>query len=236
MPRIKKVRELEIEPIEMVSVATGDPYPTTRRYDVEEQIPEPTDFGWTDYVISQLEEEEIWSGIPRIDGLRRLVEKLICPIVEVRSHISSIVSEYPTIVCTSRIVLANGRAYEASADAHSTSVANEYRNRLTAVAENRALSRVYRMALRLGNIVSDADVSSMNDLSSQEPIIPSQINIINKLLPSCENVSLPKLIEYILGPNKKLESLRFSEAAKIIQALSDYKNKRSDIPEELKGE
>jgi hypothetical protein len=45
---------------------------------VEEQPPKPTDIGWTDYVLGQMDEDkEIDKGNPRTDGLRRIAEKLM---------------------------------------------------------------------------------------------------------------------------------------------------------------
>lgn len=226
MPRLKRAKGLEIDPVDNTELTSNTEY---------EEAPSITDYKWTDYVLSQLEESEMWLGIPRVDGLRRLVEKLVSHITATESRVQAIVSEYPYLIVTVKVFLNNGSFYEASADAHSTSVTREYANRLTAVAENRALSRAYRMILRLGNIISDADVSSMQDLSQQEPITKTQIDLITKILADerCSKINLSKLLEHILGTPKRLADLKFSEGSKIIEALGNYKNNRVDIPKEI---
>jgi hypothetical protein len=51
--------------------------------DREEDIqPDMHDSAWSDYVIRQFEPDEMYNGLPTTDGCRRIVNKLLGPIVE----------------------------------------------------------------------------------------------------------------------------------------------------------
>jgi hypothetical protein len=227
MPPRKMKQELSIEPILSDSKI------------IEGQIIEPPSYmdpEWTDYVISQLDESEFWEGVPKLDGLRRMVEKLISPIVRVSVDIKPVIS---TIIATATVLLRNGEEFSAASDATPSSAPEGFRNRLTALADSRAKSKVYREILRLKNISTTEEVNHSVDTDEHEPIVGSQTILINNLIKDISNlhkkrVSISKLIKELFpSQNGDINMLKYSEAGKIVQKLSNFKAKREEVPDSV---
>lgn len=230
MPPRKMKQELSIEPI----------LPDSKI--IEGELVEPPSYmdpEWTDYVISQLDESEFWEGIPKLDGLRRLVEKLISPIVRVSVDIKPVIGNSVAIIATATVLLRNGEEFSAASDATPSSSPEGFRNRLTALADSRAKSKVYREILRLKNISTTEEVNQSIDTDEHEPIVGSQTILINNLIKDIsgthkKRISVGKLIKELFpSQNGDINVLKYSEAGKIIQKLSDFKAKRQDIPDSV---
>ncbi|MFN9303042.1 MAG: hypothetical protein ACK6DA_09760 [Candidatus Kapaibacterium sp.] len=209
---------------------------------IEGELVEPPSYmdpEWTDYVISQLDESEFWEGIPKLDGLRRLVEKLISPIVRVNVDIKPVIGNSVAIIATATVLLRNGDEFSAASDATPSSSPEGFRNRLTALADSRAKSKVYREILRLRNISTTEEVNQSIDTDEHEPIVGSQTILINNLIKDISNthkkrIFIGKLIKELFpSQNGDINVLKYSEAGKIIQKLSDFKAKRQDIPDSV---
>lgn len=218
----KKI-ELEMEPVIKNNKKQG------------KEIPDYTDPEWTEYVISMLHEEEMWQGIPKLDGLRRLVEKLISPIKEMSVSLQPIIHNNPIIIAIATVKLEDGQIFSAASDATPYSAPEGFRNRLSALADSRAKSKVFREILRLRNVSTNEEIQSGLDQEEHELIVSTQKLLINNLLLDIQKtfkkkIDLQKLIEEIF-PKKGLtiDSLKHSQAGTVIQKLSDFKGKRSDI-------
>ena len=104
-------------------------------YDVPPSITDPS---WTEYCLSLLDDEEIEGGVPKVDGLRRLVEQEISPIASTSVEIQTLPGSFNTVIATATIQLKNGYVHQAAADAQRFSVGEQFQNRLTAMADTRS--------------------------------------------------------------------------------------------------
>jgi hypothetical protein len=228
-------QEFQIEPIPVhVNPTTYTANGAISDNDITEP-PSYMDPEWTDYVISQLDESEFWEGVPKLDGLRRLVEKLISPIVRVVVDIKPVISTNIAIIATATVLLRNGEEFSAASDATPSSAPEGFRNRLTALADSRAKSKVYREILRLKNISTTEEVNQSIDTDEHELIVGSQTILINNLMKDIKTVhnktiSLSKLIKQLFPMQSgDINTLKYSEAGKIVQKLSNFKAKREEI-------
>jgi hypothetical protein len=197
-------------------------------------VPVISDVGWHDFVISHLDENELFDGIPRMDGLRRLVELLVGKINRVDTNVQILSTvNHPVIVVTATVELSNGSSYSAASDASFYSVAPAFRNRLTAVADNRAKAKVYREILRLGNMSTSEEVSGSADLEDQEAMVPTQKSLILRKAKEL-NVDINKVCDKLYG--RDLDNLTHSQAGSFIKDLSDWAAKRKEMPVEFFGE
>lgn len=193
-----------------------------------------SDVGWHDFVISHLDENELFDGIPRMDGLRRLVELLVGKIKRVNTDIQIISTvNHPVIVATATIELLDGSIYSAASDASFYSVAPAFKNRLTAIADNRAKAKVYREILRLGNMSTSEEVSGSADLDEQELMVATQKSLILRKAKEL-NIDVNKVCYKLFA--RDLDSLTHSQAGSFIKDLSDWAAKRKEMPESFLGE
>ena len=202
--------------------------------DLEENTPDQTDSEWTEYCLSLLHEDELFHGIPKNDGLRRLVETLISPISSVEVDITPVVGQNVLIVAKVRIELVDGTTHEAAADANRWSTTEAFSNKLTALADTRAKSKAYREILKLRNVSSSDELTLSDDPDVDQAIESGQKLMIEKLMPKKIGVSFDtvKLIKHVLKEEKRLSSLKNSEAIKIIEQLTKFQD-GEEIPEEL---
>lgn len=232
-----KVKDLIIEPIEKKSKIVQDKQYTW------------TDPEWTDYVLSQLHEEEMWDGVPKMDGLRRLVEKLISPIRSISVNIQTVLTNNLVVIAIAEVILDNDTKMTAVSDATYYSAAPGFGHKLAALADSRAKSKAFRELLRLRNVSTIDEVNTANtvDLEDQEPILGTQIALINKLLKEiqdkinlnkvilhvCEGVALEEVASNSTLIACPLDRLKHTQAGKLIQKLSNFKAKREQVPKEL---
>lgn len=165
---------------------------------------------WSDYVKSKLTEEELQDGHPRCDGLRRLVNELIGPILSKKiSNLKcpSLSDNTATVAITVECKVTNEDhpAYGHVIVEESVSDANErnnnhdtYISHMSAVAETRAEGRAYRKMLHLRNEVSAEEVSSgdvnfFGKSNSAETITPTQIEGIDRV---CQRLDI-NVLEFI---------------------------------------
>lgn len=191
---------------------------------------------WTDFILEQLHEDELFDGVPRIEGLRRMVETYVSPIKSILSTVHPCDNgQTLTIIVTIEVHLENGQIYSASSDANMYSCIGEFRNRLTATADTRAKSKVYREILCLRNMFTTDEVIKTEDLDEDSLVAHSQKMLINKKSAKLD-IDISKLMDHILGElaPKNLDSLKQSQAVSIMGALDDYDKERKGIPKEIK--
>ena len=201
-----------------------------------EKIPTIYDPEWTDFMISKLHEDEMWEGIPRIDGLRRLVETYISKIKSLTVEVIPVVGNDLTVIAKACAVLEDGSIWTACSDASTKSTTGEFRNKLTSMADSRAKSKLYREILRLANLITSEELSHTKDPDDEEQISGSQIAVVKNLIQIVnKEINVDKLIKHVLGKEVNIDTLKFSEGAKLIQELSDYKGEkpRKTIPSQI---
>lgn len=154
---------------------------------------------WSDMVMENLKANEQQDGYPTCDGLRRLVELFIGPIIERRVTVHQVPKDKSgtatvSVTVTCCISNENHPAYtlrlpiveECVADCSYYNTAAPFNLHLTATAESRAEARCYRKMLRLKNVVSAEEVANVPDVQEtdwkpNDPIGPEQITAIDNI-------------------------------------------------------
>jgi len=204
--------------------------------------PVPSDPGWTQYVMSLFIDDELEGQNPRLEGLRRVAEKLLGEVVEERCElISSPTMENGERACAkATIIFEGGRIFEALADACPGNCAKDFTIYPTAMADTRAKGRCYRAALRLKRIVSAEEIcGSINeDVDTNKNIQTGQITTI-RLLSDRSNISIKKLLDdleifcTVKDGVIDLKSLKYNEALIVLNRLNSMRQE-DHVPEKLK--
>lgn len=172
-----------VEAHQKLTTAIASTEPVTREDVIEQEeekeviVPKYTDVGWEEFLLSQLQPNEMDNGYPKVNGLRRLVETFLGEIV------SSGPTEVNTIggdrddpgkaVVTFKVSIAwtrdaalgylnieKGdevvyREYRAVASAWRGNTDDKFAAYPEAIAESRAEARALRRALRISKVSSD---------------------------------------------------------------------------------
>jgi hypothetical protein len=210
-------------------------------------VPEMHDPTWTSYAMSFLAQDEQYSGNPKADGLRRLVELLIGPIVQQDTQLLNYPqygeTEHHKNSATARSVIAvknrkTGEITTASAvaDASGVSCSHPYNKFMSSIAETRAEGRVYKKILRLQNVVTSDEISheAANDVAS-DGINNNQVEGIDALCRKI-NMNIQKGVEKMVG--NKLRGIRMLSKEQAIQFLEichKIQNKELSLSAENSG-
>lgn len=219
----------EIEDVESVSVPA--------RYDPE----------WSDYVMSLLSDDELDNGYPKVDGLRRLAQKLVGEIVESSTNVSHVHHHdgnvFIVVVHSITFVDEDGveRMFDGAADGGHHNIRGDYVMYPTAVTETRAEGRALRRALNLKTIVAE----ELAEVKVPSPVeIPKNTGMMtdmqkNSLQKLCGNgvrgmnVNVGKLAQKLL--NKDISSLTKEDAAALLKHVSEMQRDESLLTEDVQG-
>lgn len=213
----------------------------------------PNDIGWTDYVLSLLEDDEKIGGNPTTDGLRRVFEiALKCTILKSETEVvqsPSVDNERRATVVHSLTFFLNDSVSDSpnfkdyirvsgAADVYWGNCDKVYRNHPVAVAETRAEGRALRRALKLRKVVAAEELSKEIDTDHLEEnnigkINTTQINffdVFGKRL----NINVHKLLEKLAIDTKNIYNISYDDAVKTISTLSGYQQS-NDIPQDVIG-
>jgi len=209
-------------------------------------IPDIIDPEWNDYVLNLLEPDEKINDNPTTDGLRRLTEKLLGPIVES----NSIIVQTPTPENKYRATVQHNitiefdendrRQFSGCADSYYGNT-DKYEHFPIAVAETRAEGRAYKRALKLRKIIAAEEYSQKKvdiyDSPTQNEITAFQIQFIDSLCrPDKLNLNVQKTVEHILNRSiTHITQLTHQEAITINGKLHEYRQNPDQIIEEIKG-
>lgn len=226
---------------------------------VNEEIldrPLRTDPLWTAYVMQQFCEDEIFDGKPTCDGLRRVFEKLIGPIISSSGEVISA----PQGLDHSTTVKWSIQYYDSSLshnnepttctvgdcfNVNKENTAYPWYLSSVATASTKAEARALRKGLRLLKILSKEEIiggidntddliTSIDVVDNREISNTQRITIENQ----CKkmNINVGKLLKH-MGYDKPLNNLAYSDAHKILNQLNTYQrgsiNKGEDIPQDL---
>ena len=143
---------------ETVKLETPMDVDTSVRDVVAEESPSTTDPGWNDYVMSKFTEKELYDGNPLVNGLRRVAELVIGPIVY-----SGPTQVFPpqrddhhgraTVVFT--VEFENGMRYSEVADCWEGNTDDMFCAYAIATASTRAEGRALRKALRIRAVAAE---------------------------------------------------------------------------------
>jgi|TARA_R110002110_G_scaffold39821_6_gene128034 hypothetical protein len=210
--------------------------------------PSMADPKWSDYVISKLEWDEAVDGNPTVDGLRRVTEFVLGPIVSCQTEIIQVPTKEnegrATAVCTVTVQTGDGlKRVSGSGDAWHKNTDMPYSKFPVAMAETRAEGRALRRLLQLKKVVAAEELSDTLDdsIDYDKNINDNQVNFIEVL---CRpegrglDVNVAKLVNETgqEGPrHTNIRQLKHTEATKFIKMLSSYQNNPDDIPEIIRG-
>lgn len=220
----------------------------------EDNEPLMTDAGWTAYVMSYFENNEVdKDGNPRVHGLRRVASLLLGPILVSRAKVIQAPTyaggERGTMLTpavvehTIRILMCHageGRPpYEAeyteAADVYFGNTDLEYARHATATASTKAEARALRKLLHL-NTVSAEEVTRvpLAEASVTGEISPTQINFL-QILCQRNDINLMRFINSGKGKYESVKDVPGAQALKMVQFLSECQRDKSKVKPEWKG-
>jgi hypothetical protein len=193
--------------------------------------PTPTMPEWATFVMGQFADDELEGENPKVDGLRRVAEKLIGPILEEGCDLIS----PPTIenqgrACVKAWVLfktTQGRKrFEGLADVYEGNCAEEYARFPTSVAESRARGRCFRAALKLRRVVAAEEMSGPTQMTGAQgcdTINKGQVSVI-QIMADRLRVSLPALLNHLEIGKTDLSTLTGTEALLVVKNLNSLQD------------
>ena len=201
-----------------------------------ENIIGPRDKGWTQYVLSQLEKDEMIDGNPTTDGLLRLAEdylgsiESIIPVVIQAPHVDN--NNRATVQVT--VTFSENEQYGGVADVCRENTDSPYHLHPTATAETRALGRALRRALRLKKIITaEENAGIINEVTGDDTRITNvQIKMIDNQA-STKNINILNVLKQMNIPYTNVTTLSYSEAQDICRTLNGYK--KESVPDTLLG-
>lgn len=244
MPRTKATNKISPEAFEQIKQATST---STKTEEIpQKSTPFMTDPEWNDYVLDQLRpDEKDPQGNPNIDGLRRLVETLLGPIIE---SIPGLHFEGATQANGMRAtvshsvkirwgnVLGDFRTFGAVADVYSGNTDEEYARFAAATADTRAEARALRKALRLKKVVASEEITTLpvSDSGIGQYIVKSQERGIDKLCKDMD-IDVAAFINSGTHQYKHFTHIRYTTAQQMLEQLNRYLQNMSRIPDDIKG-
>jgi hypothetical protein len=206
----------------------------------------PDDEGWQDYVLSQLRENEFVLGDdgttrrPRINGLRRLTEKLVGKIYQSESRVIKAPTKDDMTATVEHAVTFENRTITECADVSLFNADDEYARFPVAVASTRAEGRALRKALYLYSVVTAEEVTNKTTAdigmtwAAGEGSTSAQRACIEKLCGAL-GVSVDKLLQYGERSYSSIAEMNKATATKVIEFLNSIQQGKVSVPEEIKG-
>lgn len=223
----------------------------------QEIIPSQTDKEWSDYVLSQFTEDEMFNGSPTVDGLRRVAELLIGLIVRQDTQVVQCPvapDNRATVVHTVEFVYGetdNGiqlcKSFSGSADSYWGNTDKIYNKYPVAMAETRAECRALRRALKLKTVSAE----EISKIAEQEDALPTneqnletskitnnQINFLEILVRNDQrglDIDLQKFVQIKYPEINNIKELLHSQSLILQKELSELQQDKTKIPDEIKG-
>jgi hypothetical protein len=196
---------------------------------------------WSEYVISKFEPDEIIDGNPTVDGLRRIAELVLGPIVDVHTEIVQVPTKEnqgrSTATCKVTVYMPEGytKSASGSGDAWHKNTDMPYSKFPVAMAETRAEGRALRRLLQLRKVVAAEELADSVDESADYStnISENQINFIEVFCRNVGrgmNINVQRLVNSDGRKYVTIQDLSHSEATAIIQKLSTYQQNTDEIP------
>ena len=213
----------------------------------DEQPPSMDSADWADYVMSKFETDELEQGNPTCDGLRRVAELLIGPIVSRRINVVQPPNKenYGTATVTCLVEVLNnipehilyGRTIseEDAADVNKFNTQEPYHLHATATAATRAEARALRKILRLKKVIAVEELageSSEDFIDAWKPSDPVQEEQINLLDIVCQRCDV-NVMEYINSGERVYNTvfeLDRNKAQSMIQHINKIQQNKAERP------
>lgn len=250
-----KIEELPKKESVMGSVAElGEPDVIDAEFEEKDENKRPlmTSESWHEFAMKHFADDELIEGCPTVDGLRRVVELLLGPVVY-----SGVVSVDPakpdndfraTVIYKLRVKFTYPEDGEAAyvktfvdaADVYPGNCDLEFARHAAATASTRAEARTLRKALRLKKIIAAEEATDVpleeSGIAESSKITKMQINFL-EVLAKRNNINLAIFIKGYLTLKKinKLEQIDHQTALRMVAQLSDWQRNQDKIPDKVKG-
>jgi hypothetical protein len=210
----------------------------------EGDIPSPTDEGWSDFVKSRFRPDELEQDKPTVDGLRRVTELLLGPIVRAVPTIVQAPNDkngFHAVVSFEVAVAWGGdwqdvRTFGDSADVYPGNTDPAFARFATATATTRAEGRALRKALKLRKVVTAEEITTVpvSDSGVTGFIAGYQEKGIEKLCRDLD-ININKLISKGEFKVKRISHMTSDMAIKLFELLNKYLQNSDKIPENVRG-
>jgi hypothetical protein len=212
---------------------------------IEQLIPGFGTENWQEYVMRQFKESELDRGAPKADGLRRVLQLLIGPIIEEdipyisppnkdNNFTTTLTARVCVIVTNENHPLYKQKIiYTDIADTNQFNTDKPYHKYPSATSCTRAQGRIFRKMLGLSNVYAAEEVSENaekdTEWSIDEPINDSQITVIDTM---CKRLNL-SVMEYINSGKFKyadINAIGHTTAQNMIQELNKIQQNKREKP------
>lgn len=216
----------------------------------DETIPDMSDAKWSEYVLSNFEDDEVIDGNVLTDGLRRVVNKILGPIVKsVPTQIvaPNINNNFHALVAWEVTIRFNDdgslRTFGDVADVYEGNTPdNTFAKHASATAATKAEGRALRKALQLKRILAAEELSTTTaEMVSDGKINGQQIMFIDMM---CRKLDIN--VEKLISSSRKEKYNKIEDVPKIAAVIinkylsecmngKDAKGNPRVIPESIKG-
>ena len=216
--------------------------------DTVESIPSMDSTEWADYVMGHFRLDEMDNGNPTCDGLRRVAEAVVGPIVSREISVQQTPNKEnygtSTVVCTIQVInnipdhILYGMTVTESdaADVNKYNTAEPYHLHPTATAATRAEARALRKILRLRKVIAAEELageSSSEDYVDawrpSDPITEEQINLLDVVCQRCD-IDLMQYINSGESAYATVYELSKDKATSIIQHINKIQQGKVEAP------
>lgn len=202
------------------------------------------DKDWSDYVLSQLRDDEMVENSPTVNGLRRLTESLVGKIVSSTCNVICCPTNDNRIAVVKHTLFIEikddgSRVYEGVADCTTRNTDAPYNAYLVATADTRAEGRALKRALGINKAVAEElskDPQPEADIGAGSDNITSIQEKTIKALCGRLKLDLDKYINSGKGKFESIKDVDYTSAQGMIQQLNLYQQNDSKIPESLRHE
>jgi hypothetical protein len=193
---------------------------------------------WTDQVLAQLADKEKYDGNPKVAGLKRLVGKLLGPIIEMDTEFIEVAIGTNGYRCSAKHVIVvrypNGelRRFAGSADSSPRNTDQGFENFPVAMAETRAKGRAYINALGIQCNASEEMAKNPAIIESlvQDRMTDAQLQAIDIICKKTD-INAGKFIKSKYPRLQKMSDLTKPEATALIKALNAMQNEATIDPD-----
>lgn len=206
--------------------------------------PHPHDKEWTQHVMGRFAEDELDGQNPRVDGLRRVAEDLIGPIVEEGAALlDAPKAENAWRACVKAWVVFEGhdgnrKRFEALADVNPDNCDPTFAKFPTSTAETRAKGRCFRMALHLKRVIAaeeaDTEIPLNTEAGADTNVSVGQVSVI-QIMADRLNVSIIKLLNHLEIKKSDLKALTATEGLLVAKHLNALQSTGAIPPSLLRG-
>lgn len=207
------------------------------------EVPLRTSRDWNEYVLSHFGPDELADGNPTVDGLRRVTELLLGPIIDGNAKIvqsptpqndNRCVVEYEVTVRIGEEVVSQ----QSVADCYPGNCDHRFAIYSSAIAETRAEGRALRKLLKLRKVIAaeEAGLVPLEETGVNGKITPTQMNFIETLCKRNDiNVAAYLGAAKDFNFNGKLEEIPYKSAVAVISHLSEMQRNQASINVKFKG-